>query len=532
MKTGKNWLRLAALLTVSIGCITGCNFGIGSTGIIPAVTSAPKRADVIKIDSMAVFGRLEKAPVEFLHDAHTKALASKNLDCTTCHLTKNNRIYPKFKRFEDTDRKEVMNIYHNGCIACHGEMNLVKEKTGPIACEDCHTGKEKYRSSRQAMGFDKSLHFAHSQKADKKCEKCHHAYNEDKKELFYDKGKEGTCRYCHEQTTQDNRISMRQASHLDCINCHLNTPVEEQINPPLTCAGCHDPIEQQKIKKRTDIPRMDRNQPDIVLLKSAFKSPTADEKKNLMNLVPFDHKAHEASNDNCRVCHHKSMQTCSECHTLNGSPKESLGAKAPSLENAMHKSDSTRSCQGCHNAGKQDQNCAGCHAPMGQTRETQKEACLKCHLVPVENIETSSTPEQETSLARLALPTHRATPIHLTDDIPEIVTIQRLSKQYEAVQFPHRQIINALMDRMKDSRLSGYFHSEKEAICQGCHHHSPASDKPPQCANCHGKQWDEKNLTMPGILGAYHLQCMGCHKKMAIEKPAECIECHELKKLD
>ena len=533
MKMGKNWLCLAVVLTVSIGCTMSCNFGVANTGTIPAVASAPKRADVIKIDSMAAFGELEKAPVEFLHDAHTKALAPKNLDCTTCHLTKNNRIYPKFKRFEDTDRKEVMNIYHNGCIACHGEMNLAKEKTGPTDCAECHTGKVKYQSSRQAMGFDKSLHFAHSQKADNKCEKCHHAFNEDKKELFYDKGKEGTCRYCHEQKTQDNRISMRQASHLGCINCHLNTPVTEQVNPPLTCAGCHDPIERQKIKKRTNIPRMDRNQPDIVLLKSTSESPAAVPKKNPMNFVPFDHKAHEASNDNCRVCHHKSMQACSECHTPNGLPMGSSGAKAPILENAMHKADSTRSCQGCHNTGKQGKDCAGCHASMGQTRETQNEACLKCHMVPVENGQNASTPEQEISLARLALQSaHRATPLHLKDDIPEVVTIQRLSEQYGAVKFPHRQIITALMERMQDSRLSGFFHNEKEAICQGCHHHSPASDKPPQCANCHGKQWDVNKPSMPGILASYHLQCMGCHKKMNIEKPSECIECHELKKLD
>ncbi len=531
MKMGKNWLRLAVLATVTIGCMFGCNYGSSITGIIAAAESTPTRADVIKIDSMAVFGGLEKAPVEFLHDAHTKALAAKNLDCNTCHLTKNNRIYPKFKRFEDTGRKEVMNVYHNGCIACHGEMNLAKEKTGPIDCEDCHTGKDKYLSSRQAMGFDQSLHFAHSQKADNKCETCHHAYDEDKKELFYDKGKEGTCRYCHQQKTEENRISMRQASHLGCINCHLNPPVKGQVNPPLTCAGCHDPIEQQKIKKRTDIPRMDRHQPDIVLLKSVSAFSKAAEKRNPMNFVPFDHKAHEAFNDNCRVCHHKSMQTCRECHLPDGSSKGPLGDGAPSLESAMHKADSTRSCQGCHNAGKQDQNCAGCHSPMGQTREMQQEACLKCHRVPVESLPKDSTPEQEGALARSALqPTAGQTATHLGKDIPETVTLQRLSEQYEAVQFPHRQIINALMDRMKESRLSGFFHDEKEAICQGCHHHSPASDKPPQCANCHGKQWDEKNPSSPGILAAYHLQCLGCHKKMKIEKPAECIECHELKK--
>ncbi len=528
MKMGKNWLSLAVCVAVSMGCI----YGIGITGAISPGADPQQRADVIKIDSMNVFGPLEKAPVEFLHDAHTQALAPKNLDCTACHLTKNNRIYPKYMRFEDTGRKEVMNIYHEGCIACHGEMRLANEKTGPIECDDCHIAKDTYQSSRQLIGLDRSLHYTHSQAADNKCEKCHHAFDETKKELFYDKGKEGTCRYCHQQKTVGNRISFRNASHIGCVNCHLKTPVTEQINPPLTCAGCHDPIEQRKIRKRTDIPRMDRNQPDVVLLKSALKSAAADKPKSQMNLVPFNHKAHETFNDTCRVCHHSSMQTCSECHKPAGSPpKGTSGIKAPSLETAMHKADSMHSCQGCHNAGKQDQSCAGCHAPIGLNREVQEEGCIKCHSVPLERLAAISTPEEEISLARSALQPSKAVSSQiLYTDIPEMVTIQGLSKQYEPVKLPHRQIINGLKDRIKDDRLSGFFHTENEAICQGCHHHSPPSNKPPQCAHCHANQWDEKKPSMPGILGAYHLQCMGCHEKMNIEKPAECIDCHALKK--
>lgn len=526
MKMVKVWLCLAVMLAVSLGGI----YGTGITDTMQSGASAQQRADVIKIDSMVVFGKLEKAPVEFLHDAHTQALASKKMDCTACHLSKNNRIYPKFMRLEDTNRKEVMNIYHQGCIACHGEMNLANEKTGPVECDDCHTGVEKYASSRQAMGMDKVLHFTHTQSAENRCEKCHHAYDETKKELFYDKGKEGTCRYCHMQKKEDNRISMRDASHLGCINCHLNPGVEKQVSPPLTCAGCHDSVEQQKFKKPADIPRMTRNQPEIVLLKSASKLAGAEQKKSRMNYVPFNHKAHEIANDNCRVCHHASLQPCSECHTPDGSPGTASGRQAPNLENAMHKADSTASCIGCHNVGKQDKNCAGCHAPIGQNRETQEKACLKCHAIPVENLSVPSTQESDVSLARLALESNKAaSAMVLYEQIPDMVTIDKLSKQYEAVKLPHRQIINGLMARIKDNRLSGFFHNDQESICQGCHHHSPASAKPPQCASCHPNQWDEKKPAMPGILGAYHLQCMGCHTKMEIEKPAACIECHALK---
>jgi hypothetical protein len=533
MKMAKNWLGRAVVLTITLGCMLGCNYGTGIISTAPAGESSRNRADVIKIDAMAALGRLEKSPVEFLHDAHTKALAVKKLDCTACHLTQNNRIYPKFKRFEDKDRAAVMNIYHDGCIACHGEMNLANEKTGPIECNGCHAGTAIYTSSRQAMGFDQSLHFTHSQKADNKCEKCHHAYNETKKELFYDKGKEGTCRYCHEKKTEGNRVSMRQASHLGCINCHLNATGTQQLKPPVTCAGCHDPAEQQKFKKHTAIPRMDRNQPDVVLIKAASKSNGIDKKQSQMHFVPFNHKAHEAFNDSCRVCHHASLQqACNECHTRTGAPKGSMDTNAVNLEIAFHKTDSTRSCLGCHNSAKQDKNCAGCHAPMGRTREKKDEACIQCHSVPARNLPNPSTPEDETALARWALQSRKqgpASPGVVMDDIPETVTIQGLSKQYEAVKLPHRQIVTALADGIKDSRLAGFFHNGTQALCQGCHHHSPPSKKPPQCTNCHPKQWDENKPSMPGILGAYHLQCMGCHKQMKIEKTAECIDCHALK---
>ncbi len=526
MKMGNKWLGLAVILTVALGC----SYGADTSGSFPDEASFGKRADVIKIDSMTVFGRLEKSPVEFLHDAHTEALARKKKDCSACHLSKNNRIFPKFKRFANTDKTEVMNLYHKACISCHGEMALAQEKSGPVDCEDCHNGRQKYRSSRRSIGFDKALHYAHSKNSGDKCEKCHHAYNQTKKELFYDKGKEGTCRYCHGDKTEDNRIAMREASHLACINCHLNTPVTEQINPPRNCAGCHDPIEQQKIKAQADIPRMNRNQPDIVLIKADLKTPKAEVRRNRMNFVPFDHKGHEASNDTCRVCHHASLQACTACHTLDGSSNAPIAPKAVILERAMHKIDSTRSCQGCHEAAKQDKNCAGCHARISQRLSTSDEACIQCHSIPIQNLPLSATEQDEKALTRSTLlSTKRMTEAYAQDDIPEVVRIQRISKEYEAVDMPHRQIVNALVMRIKDNPLSDYFHTGKDTICQGCHHHSPASPKPPQCTNCHFERWDAYTPSKPAILGAYHQQCMGCHKQMDIEKAVGCTECHKSK---
>jgi len=115
------------------------------------------------------------------------------------------------------------------------------------------------------------------------------------------------------------------------------------------------------------------------------------------------------------------------------------------------------------------------------------------------------------------------------EDIPENINIGELFYQYEPVEFPHRKIINKLVDNIKENKLANYFHTEKGTICQACHHNSPQAKKPPRCVTCHGKPFDEENLFRPGLKAAYHQQCIGCHTVMEIEKPRAtgCTDCHK-----
>jgi hypothetical protein len=116
MNSGRSLLRWAGFLVVVIVSI----YGISVHGVEKLSTNLlPMRADVIKIDAITLFGKLERPPVEFLHEAHTEALAKKNKDCSACHPTEKELIMPKFKRLKDTGRKEVMDIYHTECISCH-----------------------------------------------------------------------------------------------------------------------------------------------------------------------------------------------------------------------------------------------------------------------------------------------------------------------------------------------------------------------------------------------------------------------------
>ena len=114
------------------------------------------------------------------------------------------------------------------------------------------------------------------------------------------------------------------------------------------------------------------------------------------------------------------------------------------------------------------------------------------------------------------------------------ITIDRLSSRFAPVLFDHE-----LHD--------GY------AACVECHHHTlgePPSDlacaachrtgvtlRSTACVQCHpsdrfGKETGEQDsggryhIDTPGLVGAYHLNCIGCHEVIGTG-PTDCEGCHE-----
>ncbi len=529
MKKGKVRLsRIGIILivfSVSI-CLTGTGiYGAKS----PSESAVEKRADIISIDSMKAFGKLERPPVTFLHQKHTEALEKKNKDCTTCHLTEKDRLVSNYMRLKDTVKQEVMDIYHANCIACHRETAAAKEKTGPVVCGECHQDKRAVTSVWQPIGMDKFLHYRHSKAQDEKCEKCHHQYNELTKELFYAKGKEGTCRYCHKEVTVENRISLRQASHLGCIDCHRKTLAKFDDAGPVTCGGCHDPARQKLIEKLKVVPRMKLNQPDTVFVKTTKSGIQNSSTVTRMKRVPFNHKAHENYNDTCRVCHHANLNACVQCHTLQGTKE----GDQVNFEQAIHRVNTQMSCLGCHDLNQRDSKCAGCHGGFAKARRQQDlTACQACHSADVTQVMESVQHTEEKQLAAMLLDSR--TPVTDTfadSDIPENVEIKTLMNKYGPVKLPHRKIVQTLFNNIKNDKLVQYFHRDKNTLCQGCHHNSPAAKKPPACVSCHGRPFDERDPFKPGLMAAYHRQCMECHKEMGIEKPVatNCVACHQKK---
>lgn len=525
MHKEKSRLRITGSIFVAMLLI------FAASGYAAVNTAAPgaARADILDIDTLKAFGPLERGPVNFFHDKHTVALEKAGKDCTACHLKEkdSDRLSIKFMRLAETDKNEVMDGYHNNCIACHDQMMSTDQKSGPVVCAGCHVKDRQVVSSRQPMGFDNSLHYRHDKALEKKCETCHHVYDETAKKLVYAKGKEGSCRYCHKDVTEENRVSLRLAAHVGCVDCHQKTIAQNKTAGPVFCGGCHDAKEQAMIKTVAELPRMEMKQPDAAFVKTGLEADDSGLAAR-MKPVPFNHKGHETYSNNCRVCHHASLTACSECHTATGK-KEGEGVK---LAQAMHDKGATSSCIGCHTTQKADKNCAGCHAMMSQSRQASDATCQACHMPSEIEAATLQDTEKAAAAADRLLAARTATTTTIDEkDIPEKVMIKSLADKYQPAELPHRKIVMKLAEKLKDNRLANYFHTDPATMCQGCHHNSPLDKKPPMCSSCHGAAFDDRNPFRPGLMAAYHQQCMGCHDEMGIEKPAstDCIACHKEK---
>ena len=147
------------------------------------------------------------------------------------------------------------------------------------------------------LKFDKPLHDFHTEITSGDCSSCHHT-----------KGKEASCRKCHKDTDRKKLISMKNASHLNCIGCH------REMSGPVNCSECHNKNGEQKNTKSGDAPISTQAQPEV----KHPGMPVID-----MSYVNFDHEAHGQYEENCNTCHHtEELGSCMEsCHTVNGSEK-------------------------------------------------------------------------------------------------------------------------------------------------------------------------------------------------------------------
>jgi hypothetical protein len=541
---GKRLLFLVLGLCILILLINGLHSVYSVEG--PPVTkktveSRPvKPENKISIAHEEIFGPLERPQVVFDHNKHVEALKKEGKKegetCDTCHpLDKEkNLIFFDFpKKVKKKDKDSVMNAYHDECINCHKEKSREKKKAGPVVCGDCHIKElESVNLKYPIMEFDFQVHDTHDKKLKEKnikenCDLCHHIYNE---ELVYEKGKEWSCYYCHDvgkkrgptlavETRIINKrdLTVRKASHIRCLNCHLYFSLKEEEASlkkekkagPLVCEKCHTG-KYKTVAELEKVPRPDSGQKE---------KPFIDIENAKLKGVSFDHKAHEKNSKTCRGCHHETLNACKECHNLTGNPN----GKWVNAANAYHDIFSEKSCAGCHGIKKKEKDCAGCHNALLQmdleTKGPKKEICSRCHTGKKEGLPSP----QKLSIAGLD-----------KEKVKKEVEIKILEKEFKTAKFPHLKIIEKLVKISNDSKMGTYFHAKLQTICEGCHHQSRAEaeakkDTPPYCRNCHSISFDPLHLNRPRLLAAYHRQCIDCHKKMELKKPKECKECHEEK---
>jgi len=152
-------------------------------------------------------------------------------------------------------------------------------------------------------------------------------------------------------------------------------------------------------------------------------------------------------------------------------------------------------------------------------------ACTICHIGPSPE-ELAEVRSRYTSSDQLQPKLPENTLNISTSDIPDTITIGDLAGTYPPVKMPHRKIVVALEKRIKDNKLATHFHGNESVLCQGCHHHGSVGVKPALCENCHGEPFKVSDLFRPGLKGAYHRQCLGCHVSMGLQAVTNCVVCH------
>jgi cell division protein FtsW (lipid II flippase) len=88
---------------------------------------------------------------------------------------------------------------------------------------------------------------------------------------------------------------------------------------------------------------------------------------------------------------------------------------------------------------------------------------------------------------------------------PEMISLASLSQSFQPVHFPHGA------------------HAQRNASCANCHHHPTDRSETPACRECHGEPFQDQ--ARPGLKGAYHRQCIGCHQTGG-SGPLHCDGCH------
>jgi hypothetical protein len=137
--------------------------------------------------------------------------------------------------------------------------------------------------------------------------------------------------------------------------------------------------------------------------------------------------------------------------------------------------------------------------PEGPYDQLPTQGCRRCHSCEKP---TPDTPCLLTCIRTAVTPSR-------VEDGPDIVILDQLVDIYLPVPFDHKG----------HARMAEMTHG-----CATCHHFTPPGTPHPACRTCHDPKSAGTDMAKPGLKGAYHRQCLNCHKEWTDEK--DCIKCH------
>jgi len=100
------------------------------------------------------------------------------------------------------------------------------------------------------------------------------------------------------------------------------------------------------------------------------------------------------------------------------------------------------------------------------------------------------------------------------------------TSKHRLAEAPEKMMLGSIADLYKPVSFNHKLHAEMAGMgseCATCHHYSPPGEKIPPCKECHGAG-NPTNLRQPGLKGAYHRQCLACHREWSHE--TKCVVCH------
>jgi len=140
----------------------------------------------------------------------------------------------------------------------------------------------------------------------------------------------------------------------------------------------------------------------------------------------------------------------------------------------------------------------------GKNHEKLKISCKTCHICDV--------PTKDDPCLVLCPRDKIPTVYQKPEQTRELIVIDQINDRYGPVYFSHK--LHAQMSVMSGG-------------CENCHHHN-TSGPILLCNTCHKPERKREDVSLPDLKGAYHRQCMECHREWSHD--TGCNTCHTLKK--